>query len=63
MTNKEICILCTEYAQDAKCDIKDKCKLIKLNQENRRLKKEITQLKKELFEHSWDDPKTQGNYY
>jgi hypothetical protein len=58
MTEKEICQMCTEYSIDTKCDFKDKCKLIALVRENRKLKTELKAVKKELTElksiRSWE---------
>jgi hypothetical protein len=58
MTEKEICKICDNYDVDTKCDFKDKCKLIALVRENRKLKTELKAVKKELTElksiRSWE---------
>lgn len=46
MTRKELCEMCTEYANDAKCENKESCKLQAILKENKRLKAENKELRK-----------------
>lgn len=47
MTKKQLCLMCTEYSSDVKCEKRKECELQNLLSENRELKKEIRMLKKE----------------
>ena len=40
--------MCQEYDVEHKCEIEQNCKLISVLEENKKLKKEINSLKKEL---------------
>ena len=59
MTDKELCNMCTEYSTETKCDHKNDCKLLGILRENRQLKEELRETKKELSDlqirKSWDD--------
>ncbi len=59
MTNNELCSMCTEYSIETKCDHKDDCKLLGILRENRQLKEELRETKKELSDlqirKSWED--------
>ena len=50
MTEKEVCLMCENYSEDTKCDQQDSCKLIAVLKENRKLKKKVSQLKRQLDE-------------
>lgn len=45
MTEKELCKMCTEYSVDVPCEEKEKCPLLKILRENKKLKQEIKELK------------------
>ena len=47
MTNKELCNMCTENNNEVQCENKDRCMLLGVLKENRKLKKELRELKKE----------------
>lgn len=59
MTDKELCNMCTEYSTETKCDHKNDCKLLGILRENRQLKEELREIKKELSDlqirKSWED--------
>lgn len=59
MTNNELCKMCTEYSTETKCDHKNDCKLLGILRENRQLKEELREIKKELSDlqirKSWED--------
>lgn len=59
MTDKELCSMCTEYSTETKCDHKNDCKLLGILKENRQLKEELRETKKELSDlqirKSWED--------
>lgn len=59
MTNNELCNMCTEYSTETKCDHKNDCKLLGVLKENRQLKEELRETKKELSDlqirKSWED--------
>ena len=48
MKKIDICMLCTEYSTDHKCENEDNCSLVALWKENQKLKDEVCKLKKEL---------------
>ena len=50
MTEKEVCLMCENYSEDAKCDHHDRCKLMAVLKENRALKKKVSRLKQQLDE-------------
>ncbi|RHG57738.1 hypothetical protein [Coprococcus comes] len=50
MTEKEVCLMCENYSEDTKCDQHDSCKLMAVLKENRKLKKKVSQLKRQLDE-------------
>ena len=50
MTEKEVCLMCENYSEDTKCDQQDSCKLMAVLKENRKLKKKVSQLKRQLDE-------------
>lgn len=54
MTNKQLCSYCTEYDKEHKCDVKDKCPLLNLLRENRRLKKKVKEMEDAEIAASWD---------
>ena len=47
MTEKEVCLMCENYSEDTKCDQHDSCKLMAVLKENRKLKKKVSQLKRQ----------------
>ena len=65
MTDKRLCEMCTEYSADNKCDHKDKCELLGILKEDRRLKEKLREIKKERdklsMEKSWkNNPERMG---
>lgn len=48
MNKIDICKMCQEYDVEHKCEIEKDCKLISVLEENKKLKKDINSLKKEL---------------
>lgn len=48
MTKKELCNMCNEYSTDTKCEMESDCKLLKIVEENKSLKDECKQLKKQI---------------
>lgn len=53
MTYKELCEMCTEYSVNEKCDNKQTCKLRKILTENKKLKEENKNLRRELVVIRW----------
>ena len=49
MANK-ICKMCTEYSEFNKCELQDDCPLMKLVNENQKLKKKNKELRKKIKE-------------
>lgn len=68
MTNKNICENCLEYSVEYNCDIKDKCILMKLFEENKKLKKDVKRLREQVknleaqnIKNSWiNNPERMG---
>lgn len=48
MKEKELCMMCTEYSSDAKCENKNDCKLLGILKENKLLKNKNKELAREL---------------
>lgn len=68
MNKKNICENCTEYSVDYDCGIQDKCVLMKLFEENTKLKKSIKSLRERVknletqnIKNSWvNNPEQMG---
>lgn len=53
MTIRELCRHCMEYDEKHQCDIKDRCTLLKLLKENKRLKAKIKEMEDAEIKASW----------
>ena len=68
MTNKNICENCTEYSVEYECGVQNQCILMKLVEENKKLKKDVKSLKEQVknleaqdIENSWiNNPERMG---
>ena len=58
ITKDEICRMCLEYSADMTCEHIKQCKLMKVLDENKRLKEKVRKLE---YEKSWiDSPERMG---
>ena len=58
MTKVEICRMCLEYSADMTCEHIRECKLMKVLDENKRLKEKVRKFE---YEQSWiDSPESMG---
>ena len=48
LTEKKLCMMCTEYSTEVKCEHKKDCKLLNILRENKRLKQELRQTQDDL---------------
>lgn len=55
MTKNDMCMMCSEYSVDNVCEHKNDCEMLKLLDENEKLKARVQKLEHEAFLRSWDD--------
>lgn len=53
MTKKELCSFCTEYDCERTCENEKECKLLKVLEENKKLKQRLKSLEAEKSKNNW----------